>query len=106
MADNDKNREAMQIMRDQAQAYGLKIDPLWSPEEFAQKIIDAQLAIEAKDREEFSKAKKVKVKMIRDGWPLSGTRVRAGQTCDLPVDMARRWIEDGACVRADPLPEA
>lgn len=103
--EDDKKREAMKVMREQAQYYGIKVDPLWSPEDLAQKIIDAQLAVETKASEDFAKAKKVKVKMLRDGWPLSSTRVKAGQTCDVPVDIARRWIEDGAAERADPLPE-
>lgn len=105
MADEDKNREALEVMRGQAQFYGIKVDPLWSPEEFAQKIIDAQVLVETKANEEFQKAKKVKVKMVRDGWALT-TRIPAGKTVDVPVELARRWIEDGAAVRADPLPEA
>jgi hypothetical protein len=96
--------EARQVMREQATYHQIKIDPLWSDEELAQKIIDAQLAAEAKAVEEFTKAKKIKVRMVRDGWPLSGTRVRAGQTCDIPIPLAQRWLETGACVRADPLP--
>jgi len=106
MADTEVDKtEALKVMREQAAVYQIKIDPLWSAEDLAQKIIDAQLAIEAKDAEVFAKAKKVRVKMVRDGWPLSSTRVRAGQTCDIPVDLARRWLEAGSCVRADPMPE-
>lgn len=103
--DDDSKREAMKVMREQAQYYKITVDPLWSPEELAQKIIDAQLAVEAKAADDFAKAKKVKVRMLRDGWPLSDTRIKAGQTCDIPIEMARRWIEDGAAERADPLPE-
>lgn len=105
MADDIDKTEAMQIMREQARFYSIKVDPLWSAEDLAQKIIDAQMAVEAKDAEDFAKAKKVRVRMVRDGWPLSSTRVPAGKTCDIPVELARRWLEDGACVRADPLPE-
>lgn len=104
MADDDK-AEAMQVMREQARYYNIKVDPLWSPEDLAQKIIDAQMALEAKEADDFAKAKKVRVRMLRDGWPLSSTRVPAGKTCDIPVELARRWIEAGAAVRADPLPE-
>jgi hypothetical protein len=91
-------------MREQAQAYNIKIDPLWTAEEFAQKIIDAQLAAETKASDEFTKAKKTKVRMLRDCWVLT-TRVPAGKTADVTIEMARRWIEDGAAERADPLPE-
>lgn len=103
MADKD-TAEAMEVMRGQAQVLGLKVDPLWSAEDFAQKIIDAQMALEAKAAEEFSKAKKVKVRMIRDGWPLSSTRVPAGKTVDIPIELAKRWLAVGACERTDPIP--
>jgi hypothetical protein len=102
--DDDKNREAIEVMRGQARAYDLKVDPLWSPEELAQKIIDAQVALDAKASEEFQKAKKVKVRARRDCWALT-TRIPAGKTVDVPIELARRWLEDGAAERADPLPE-
>ena len=105
MADDENTREAMQVMREQARFYGITVSSEWSPEELAQKIIDAQLALEAKEAADYAKAKKVRVKMVRDGWPLSSTRVKAGLTCDIPVELAKRWLDAGACVRADPLPE-
>lgn len=87
--------EAMQIMRDQANYYGITVDALWSPEDLAQKIMDAQLAAETKANAEFAKAKKVKIRMVRDCWALT-TRIPAGKTADIPLDLARRWIESGA----------
>lgn len=103
MADKD-NAEAIRVMREQARYYQIKIDPTWSAEDLAQKIIDVQMEIEAKEDEEFQKAKKLRVKMIRDGWPLANMRIPAGKTCDIPVPLAKRWIEAGVCERADPLP--
>jgi len=105
MADDDKTREAMDVMRQQAAYYKIDIDPVWTPEELAQKILDAQVAVKAKADKDFAAAKKVKVLMKRDGWPLEDMKVPAGNTCDVPSDMARRWIELGVAERADPLPE-
>lgn len=110
MADEDSKREqavheAMDTMRGQAAALGMKVDPNWTPEQFAQAIIDAQVAVKAKQNDEFQKAKKVKVRMKRDGFPLDDMKVPAGNTCDVPIEMARRWLELGVCERADPLPD-
>lgn len=95
--------EAMKVMREQAAVLDIKVDPVWSPEELAQKIIDAQVTAANAANEAFAKAKKVKVRMVRDCWALE-TRIPAGKTADIPVDLAREWIEAGAAVRADPIP--
>ena len=96
--------EAMSVLVSQAVTIGLTVDPKWSVDELAQKVLDAQLKQKARENEEFQKAKKVRVMMKRDGFPLADMKVCAGQTCDVPIELAKRWLALGVCERADPLP--
>lgn len=102
MADNS---EAWAVLREQAVMLNVKLDPNAPIEDAAQKVLDAQLAVKAKLFEDYQKAKKVKVLMKRDGFPVEDFKVKAGQTCDVPIDVAKRWLELGVCERADPLPD-
>ena len=104
MADERDTSEAMSVLVSQAVTLGLTADPKWTVEQLAQKVLDAQLAQEARQNEEYQKAKKTRVLMKRDGFPLADMKVLAGQTCDIPIELAKRWLALGVCERADPLP--
>jgi len=96
--------EAKEVLLAQAKALGLKVDKRWSVETLAESVAEAQEAAKEAAAAAFAEAKKTPVKLLRDAWPLADERHNAGEVIDVPVALARHWIEAGVAERADPFP--
>lgn len=96
--------EARKVLIDQARALDLVIDRRWSVETLAQKVAEAQEAKKLADTEAMRAEPQTPVFLLRDAWPFEDERHNAGETIDVPVSIARRWIECGVARDARPLP--
>lgn len=109
MADDKKLQgdpdEARKVLLEQAKALDLRVDARWSVETLAERVAEAQEAKAEADKAEFAAAKKTPVLLLRDAFPVEDEKHLAGETIDVPIEMARRWIEAGVARDARPLPE-
>lgn len=96
--------EAKKVLLEQAEALGMEVDKRWSVDTLAEKVLDAEAAKQADDKAKFDAARKVPVLLLRDSWPVAEERHFAGETIEVPIEMAKHWIASGSAQRADPLP--
>ena len=101
MAENELARD---VLVEQARALGLEMSADVTVEDLARQVKDAQDAAQAAQARAFDKAKKVAVKLKRDAFPLDDIKFVAGDVVEVPVAMAKSWIDAGVAERADPLP--
>ncbi len=95
---------ARKVMRGQADALGLSLPSTMSSEEMATAIIEAQRTVEEREREAFTKAKKTPVRLRKNAFSLPGVKHQKGETVEVPIDVAKRWVAGGIAERADPFP--
>lgn len=86
---------AMEVLRGQAEALRLDVDPAWSPEELAERVLQAQEAARAADKQAFAKADKVWVFLLRDGFPVEDEKRFAGETIQVTPEIAEKWYVAG-----------
>jgi hypothetical protein len=87
--------EANQVLKDQANALNLSIDPAWDTDTLAAKVLDAQETAAEAHRAAFEAARKVPVFLLRDAFPIEDEKHLAGETIAVPQDMADLWFEAG-----------
>lgn len=87
--------EASHVLKEQAKALRLTIDPTWDTDTLAAKVLEAQEAAAEADRVAFEAARKVPVFLLRDAFPVEDEKHLAGETIAVPQDMAERWFELG-----------
>jgi len=87
--------DAVKVLKEQAAALGLAVDPEWDVDELAAKVLEAQEAKAKAERAAFDASAKERVFLIRDCWPLD-VRHYAGETIEVPRDIATRWYVTGA----------
>jgi hypothetical protein len=87
--------EASQVLKDQAKALDLAIDPEWDTDTLAVKVLEAQEAAAEADKAAFEAARKVPVFLLRDAWPVADERHNAGETIDVTEEIAEKWYEAG-----------
>lgn len=107
MADDETRNlaDAKKVLLEQAGVLGLSVDKRWSVDTLAEKVLEAQEAATETAKVAFEAARKVPVLLKRDAWPVADERHNAGETIEVPVDMAKAWIAAGVAERADPMPE-
>lgn len=96
--------EAKKVLLGQAAALGLKVDARWSPDTLAERVLEAQEAAKNEQIDDFAKAKKTPVRLLRDAFPVEDEKHLAGEVIDVPIEMAKEWISIGVAERADPMP--
>lgn len=101
----DANTEAWKVLREQAKVLGLKINPKWEIGELALAVKEAQEAQSAEAKAEFAEARKTPVFLFRDAWPVEDEKHLAGETIEVTIDIARKWIAAGVARDARPLPD-
>lgn len=103
--DDDERKgldDAKKVLLDQAAALGMKVDARWSVDTLAERVLEAQDMAKAAAKAEFAKTTKVKVRLLRDGFPEEDVKVLAGDTCMVTEDIAFRWYDLGVAVPARP----
>lgn len=97
-------KEAHKVLLEQAKALGLDVDGRWSTETLAEKVLEAQEGREAREQREYTEAKKTPVRLLRNAFPVVGTKVLKGEIVEVPIALAKQWLREGVAERADPLP--
>lgn len=87
--------EANQVLKDQAKALSLVIDPSWDTDTLAGKVLDAQEAAAEAAKAAFEAARKVPVFLLRDAWPVADERHDAGETVNVTQEIADKWYDAG-----------
>lgn len=96
--------EAKKVLNEQARALGLQVDRRWAVETLAEKVAEAQEAQKLSNEDALRAEPQTPVFLLRDAWPYEDERHNAGETIDVPISIARRWIEVGVARDARPLP--
>ena len=96
--------EARKVLLEQAAALDIEVGGRWSVETLADKVREAQEAKDAADKAKFKATAKTPVFLLRDAFPVTDEKHLAGETIDVPVEMARTWIAAGVARDARPLP--
>ncbi len=87
--------DAMKVLREQAATLDLTVDPEWDADTLAAKVLEAQEAKAAADKAAFASAAKEKVFLQRDAWPVADEKHFAGETIEVPHDIAVKWYVAG-----------
>jgi len=96
--------EAKKVLLEQAKTLGMEVDGRWSVETLAENVLAAQDAAKQAEKDAFEAARKTPVLLLRDAWPVEDERHNAGETIDVPIEVAKKWIAAGVAERADPFP--
>jgi hypothetical protein len=87
--------DAMKVLREQAATLDLTVDPAWDADTLAAKVLEAQEAKDAADKAAFDAAAKERVFLLRDAWPVADEKHLAGDTIEVPHDIAVKWYVAG-----------
>ncbi len=87
--------DAIKILREQAATLDLTVDPEWDADTLAAKVLEAQEAKAEAERAVFDAAAKEKVFLLRDAWPVADEKHFAGETIEVPRDIAVKWYVAG-----------
>lgn len=85
----------MKVLKAQARALGLKVDPAWSADTLAENVREAQEALKEAEAEDIRAASDTWVFMLRDGFAIEDERLKSGGTFQVPKSIAERWYECG-----------
>lgn len=89
------------VMMEQARVMGLKVDQRWSDETLSEKIAGHTETLAEKEAENIRKNSDTWVLLKKGAFPTSRIKYLAGETVQVPKDMARRWYEAGVAIPAD-----
>lgn len=87
--------EAKRVLLEQAKALDIEIDGRWSVERLAEAVMEAQSANASKAASAIEQASDTWVYLLRDAFPITDMKRKAGDTIRIPADMAERWYEAG-----------
>jgi hypothetical protein len=87
--------DAVKVLREQAATLDLVVDPAWDADTLAGKVLEAQEAKAAEERAAFAATAKEKVFLQRDAWPVADEKHLAGETIEVPHDIAVKWYVAG-----------
>lgn len=95
------DKEAKKVLLGQAKALGMEVDGRWSVDTLAEKVLEAQEAKSAAEKQAIRDASDTAVYMIRDGFAVEDEKLRAGGTFNVPSEIAKRWYKAGVARPAD-----
>jgi hypothetical protein len=87
--------DAIKVLREQAAALDLVVDHEWDADELAAHVLRAQEAKDAADKAAFDASAKESVSLLRDAWPVADEKHLAGETIEVPHDIAVKWYVAG-----------
>lgn len=93
----------MKVLKKQARALGLKVDPSWSVDMLAEEVAIAQEAKKEADADAIRDASDTWVFMLKDGFAVEDERLKAGGTFKVPQATAERWYECGVARPGKPV---
>jgi hypothetical protein len=100
----DMTLDHNKVLAEQAETLGIKIDGRWSSERTAEEVAKAQAALAAQERKAFEALPKTPVRLRRNAFPVADMKARKGDVVNVPIPLAKAWIETGVAERADPFP--
>lgn len=93
-------KEERKTLLAQARALGMEVDGRWSVETLAEKIMEAQEEVQAREAEEIRTTSDTWVYCIRDCF-LATEKHKAGAVIRAPKELYLRWKATGAARLAD-----
>lgn len=94
-----ETEDARKVLLDQAAALNMDVNPEWTVDELAEKVLEAEKAKADADKAKIKNAKKkATVKLLRNAFLVADEKLEKGAVVEVPIDTAKAWIEAGVAV--------